>query len=254
MEQRTVELIHASIDGELSEADRQELERLLADSAEARREHERAQALDRALASLAAHEPPPGLRDAILARVLPGRATSSPRRPAGATPLRRSRFGIAAALAASAALVVVLLTNDARMPELDPSALAGTIGRHAGAAPHAISMDEGAVSGAVRLYRGEHGLVIEVDLDSARPITLVARSGGAPLEFQGLVPLAGSQVGATRIEDGIRVVHDGNQHYAIVLRQHDLGGSTIDLAVFDGDRLIGDTQLKVSADGAFRKK
>jgi hypothetical protein len=254
MDQRTLELIHASLDGELNTADSLDLQRLLAESAEARREHERAQAIDKALASLAVHEPPPGLRDAILARALPRPATAPARQASSAAPLRRTGLGIAAAIAASAALVVVLLTNDAQLPELDPSALAGTIGRHAGAVPHAISMDEGAVSGAVRLHRGEHGLVIEVDLDSSKPITLVARAGGDPLEFEGIVPLAGSPVGATRIEDGIRVVHDGNQHYAIVLRQHDFGGSTINLAVFDGDRLIGETGLKVSADGALRKK
>jgi hypothetical protein len=229
MDQRTLELIHASLDGELNTADSLDLQRLLAESAEARREHERAQAIDKALASLAVHEPPPGLRDAILARALPRPATAPARQASSAAPLRRTGLGIAAAIAASAALVVVLLTNDAQLPELDPS-------------------------GAVRLHRGEHGLVIEVDLDSSKPITLVARAGGDPLEFEGIVPLAGSPVGATRIEDGIRVVHDGNQHYAIVLRQHDFGGSTINLAVFDGDRLIGETGLKVSADGALRKK
>jgi hypothetical protein len=242
MDQKTIELIHGDVDGELGPNEQEELRRLLAFSQDARREHARLHSLNELLAALPACEPPAGMRDAILA------AVPRPARPM-ATPVRarrRSRAGLVAALAATAAGVVFLLQRDHQVPELDPASLAGTFARPAaGTDVPGWRLVDPAVSGGLSLRQGEHGLYIEVDLEAQGQITLVARIGGRPLEFEGLVPIDGAPESATRTGPGIRMLHSGKHRYAILLRDAAGPGEIVELAVYEGERLVGETRLAV---------
>lgn len=247
MDQRTIELIHGDVDGELDPAEQEELRLVLASSEEARREHARLRSLNDLLAALPTCDPPAGMRDAILA--------ATPRRaPSVAAPVparRHSRVGFAAALAATAAGVVFLLQRDHTLPELDPASLAGTFARPAADTDTpAWRLEDAAVSGGISLRHGEHGLYIEVDLEAHGPITLVARMDGLPLEFAGLVPLDDAPDSATRAGPGIRMLHSGKHRYAILLRDQAGPGETIELAVYEGDRLVGETRVEVGRESA----
>lgn len=247
MDARTIELIHGDVDGELGPAEQEELRSVLASSEAARREHARLRALNDLLAAVPVCDPPAGMREAILAaapRPAPSVAAPSPAR-------RRSRVGLVAALAASAAGVVFLLQRDHALPELDPASLAGTFARPAvGTDAPAWRLEDAAVAGGVSLRRGELGLYIEVDLEAHGLITLVAHMDGRPLEFEGLVPIDGAPESAARSGPGIRMLHRGKHHYAILLQDPAGHGEAIELAIYDGERLVGRTRLDVGHENA----
>ena len=245
MDQQTIELMHADIDGELDAAGQEALRQALASSADARREYARLQSLQAMLAAVPDHEPPAGLRDRILAAVRPAPA------PARMPTRRVSRAGIAAALAASAAGVVFLLQRNEPLPELDPASLAGTMVRPgAGVDASTWRLQDPAVTGDFRLRRGADGLYMEVDLEASGPLTLEARIDGRPLEFTGLVPIEEAPDSATRRGEGIRLLHSGKHRYAILLRAPAAPGETVELAVFDGERLVGETRLSLGGANA----
>jgi anti-sigma factor RsiW len=246
MHPRTIELIHGDIDGELSAGEAEELRGLLASSADARREHERLRKFNDLLAGLPTCDPPAGLRDVILANIQRS-AAASPPRPAYAPGRRHSRLGLVAALAATVAGVVLLLQRDDHLPELDPATLAGTFARPAAGRDAAVlRFDEPGVSGSIRLLQSAQGLFIEADLEADGPITLEARIDGRPLVIEGLVPIDSAPASTIRVGDGIRLLHSGKHHYAIVLQQHESRGTILELAVYEGERLIGEARLDVS--------
>lgn len=252
MDERTLALIHGDLDGELNAGEQEELRLLREASPEVRRELERMRALRDGLNGLPDFEPPAGLRDAILARIPAPTPATAPGARHGhrrAALQRRGRLGLVAAMAATLAVVVVVINRGSELPELDPASLGGTIGRPTAASSPALFIDESAVSGSIRLLQSEQGLVMEVDLDAARPIALVALVDNRELEFEGLVPLAGQPADSTSFDGGIRISHDGRQHYAIVLTQHGAGSPVVNVSVYDGDRLIRESGLKLTAEG-----
>lgn len=247
MDQRILELIHGDVDGELTPSEQDELQHWLAVSETARQEHARARSLHDLLAAVQAQDPPSGMRATIL-DALPPRAT-----PTGdfATGRRRSGLGLVAALAATAAGVVFLLQRDPDVPQLDPASLAGTISRPA-AGPDAPvwRLEDAAVSGSLRLRQAEHGLYMEVDVEAEGPITLVARSDGRPLEVEGLVPIDTPPASPKLADGGIHMLHSGKHRYAILLRRPAGADEPVELAVYAGDRLVGETRLDIGRAGA----
>lgn len=247
MDQRIFELIHGDVDGELTPSEQEELQHWLATSEAARQEHARARSLTEMLAAMRPQEPPVGMRATILDALPPRTAPAG----ASATARRRSGLGLVAALAATAAGVVFLLQRDPDVPQLDPASLAGTIARPA-AGPDAPMwrLEDTAVSGTFRLRQAEQGLYMEVDVEAIGQITLVARIGGRPLEVEGLVPIDGPPASPKLADGGIQMLHSGEHRYAILLRRPAGADEPVELAVYAGDRLVGEARLGVGRAGA----
>lgn len=245
MDERTVELIHGDIDGELDDAQRAELGSILEASAEARSEHERLRTLSAMMAGLPERDPPPGLRDSILGQARP------PARTARRLPGRkRTGLGLAAALAATVVGIAVFIGQHPEFAELDASALAGTLGRPlVGGPPPSMRFDGAIVSGTIVLHRGKEGLALEVELDASKPVEIVAAARGVRLDLQGFVRVDGAPSGMDAEEGTIRVSHAGRQHYVLVLASDD-PPAAIELAVFDGPELIQETRLEGQAGAA----
>ena len=245
IEQRTRELIHGAIDGCNSPAEQDELQQRLADSAAARQEYAGMRALCAELDAAPSCDPPPGLRDSILARIpqAPAVSTSgavhiSSRRP------RRAWMGAAVALAATVAGVAVFLVRAPELQPLDPAALVGTIGQPAvGAAASSLDLASDAATGAITLRLHDAGFTLEIDLDTDGPVSIFAVGAGTTLALEGFVPLAGSPARVSESANEIRVLHSGNQRYALVLSASDAMAGAVDLAVYDGDRLINSKRL-----------
>jgi hypothetical protein len=246
MDERTIELIHGEIDGANSPADHGELQRRLEASPEARQALEEMRALAALLAAAPAYEPPPGLRDAIRARIPQPVPRPAPTRVAR---VPRAWLGAAVAMAATAAFVAVVVIRAPEHLELDPSTLAGTIGQPAGGAASAsLRLDEPGIAGTITLQRHERGLAIDVDLDSGRPVAMVATTTGTPLELKGFLPHDGSPAELGQQHGEIRLLHSGKQHYSLVLSSGPVAGTTIDLRFYDGDQLIREARLEMPAD------
>lgn len=244
MDARTMELIHGDIDDALDAGERAELAGILEASSEARQEHERLCALHRMIEQLPEFDPPPGLRDSILAAARPVAGTTS------VLPTRRRHVGIslAAALAATVVGIAFLVGQNHELTELDASVLAGTLGRPAADGPvHSMRLDGSVVSGLIMLHHSTEGPALEVDLDASRSVEIIATAGSVQLELRGFVRVDGMPSGMKSENGAIRVSHAGRQHYVLVLAS-DAAAPAIDLAVFDGQQLIQQAILGAPAD------
>lgn len=243
MDQRIVDLIHGDIDGLNSPEEQKELLQLLEASAEARREHARMRALCEWLDSMPSCEVPPGLSDSILAGI-PRPATASIAAASSARRPRRGWLGAAAVLAATVACVAVLLVRAPAPEALDASALTGTIGQPAaGLGVASLGLDAPGISGAISAQRHEHGFTIDIELDADRPVSVVAESAGVPLELAGFLPLAGNPASVSESGGSIRVLHSGKQHYALVVGPGSASAASIDVTVYEGERVIKQGRL-----------
>lgn len=253
MDQKTIDLIQGDIDGLNSPEEQRELLRRLETSAEARQEHARMQALCELLDSVPDCEPPDGLRESILAATLRSPAAREAGVNSGRS--RRGWLGAAAALAATIAGVAILLVSVPAPEQMDVSSLAGTIGQPtANLGVASLGLDAPGVSGAITAQRHERGFTIDINLDADRPVRVVADSAGVPLELAGFVPLAGSLPRVSESGGSIRVLHSGDQHYALVLGPGSARASFIDVTVYEGERLIKQGRLDLPSQQQLQHK
>ena len=257
MDQKTIELIHRDIDGLASPEEQRELALVLESSEDARDEHARMRTLCELLDGATSADPPPGLRDAILARIPVASAASFPsvaRPAAGRRPswgpsgrgARRSRLGLAAALAATVGGVALLLFRAPDFQQLDPASLAGTIGQPAPGTA-SLRLEGEPLAGTILLQRHTQGFTIEITMDTSRPIGLVAGAAEGPLMLQGLLPLGGEPTDLSEDAGRIHVLLSGRQHYSLVVTPSVSGASTIQLGFYDGDALIREDRLVLPA-------
>jgi hypothetical protein len=196
-----LELIHAEIDGELDSRQRAELSRsLLADPA-VRSLREDLQRLCRALEAIPEAEPPPQLRDSILAALPPAPVRRSRSWATAAAPAWRY-----AAMLAGVMVAGTLLFETLRGPGPAPREMAGTMApQPAHTIVDTVVMGHsGPVGGKVSLYRDGVELGVALDLTSAAPVDVLVSSGGYTLRVSGLktpadialpgFPLAGQPV------------------------------------------------------------
>jgi hypothetical protein len=173
-------LIHAEIDGELDGRQRAELARALLADPEARALREDFQRLCTALEAVEDVEPPPQLRESVLA-ALPQSSPSQVRSWWSAPRLRYAAL-IAGVLAAG---TVVYETLDGPRPAT--SDVAGTMA--AAGAPttlDTVRLGNGAVSGRVSLYRDHAGLGLEFELVAAAPVDVLVARDDHTLRVNGL--------------------------------------------------------------------
>ena len=173
-----LELIHAELDGRLTEQQRAHLSRHLLENPEARKLRDDLRKLDAVLQQITPVEPPAGLRESILASVkIP--ATVAPPRRVWAAP---AAFRYAAAFAGGALVTALVFQLAASQRSgLDASDLVGTM-----SPPHpavATPLQQGQGSATAR--ETSSGLVLEYDLPAGKPVTVVTRvtapkSAGSP--------------------------------------------------------------------------
>ena len=225
IEQRHLDLINAAIDGELGEQDTAELERLLADSAEAREIKADLERTDTVLRSIPELEPPHALHDTLVAGI-PEHAAhkgSSLRYWLGQL---RPGAGLRYALAASAgALVAAVVFNgpDKINGAADPSALVGTMApgsaRNDGEMIADYAFRSDASASQLRLQRYEDALLLEIRIDTQSPLDV-----SIGLADTGLAPGAVAQhdgIDGTIVmsPDDIRLRATGEQQISILLRR-----------------------------------
>lgn len=247
---RALELIHGDIDGANSGDEQRELLALLEVSEEVRREHARMRELAGLLDALPACEPPLQLRQALRARI-PVAAPPVPLRMQRMQP-PRARVFAAFALAATVTGVAVLLLRGPEVQELDAAALAGTLGRPAAgpvAGDASVAIAELDFNGVVTLRRHERGLIVELDLEASRPVTVVA-GADAPLALEGYISASGAPSSVTEEGGVIRLLHGGKHHYSLVLPWAGEPARALDLAFYIDGQLVKQIRLAVPPEGA----
>ena len=227
LEERTISLINADLDGELSSADKAELDALLESSAEARTMKAELQRLNNLMDSLPPQSPPSGISEQVFDRLgLHG------------TP-RFSLAGIFAslkpsppALAFAAGLlmtVAIYELSPGGSSNADTASMVGTMVAGQTGAQSSLNNDiylEGdGFTGTITL-RNEAGLyVLNFDLDSEEKTWVKVGLDRTGLSFGGFAKLqedSDEVFDAVAISGGtLRVVNDGHQQFAVFLRGSD---------------------------------
>jgi len=238
LEQRTLDLINAEIDGALGPVEQVELDAILAESADARAMKAELQKLANLMDGLPEQIPPEDLAERILKRVrLPVQ------RPAWS---RGSRFSslqpapIGLAFAAGLLVTVgVYELSPGHRAEVDPASIVGTMVLNPGARPasqaDSLVISAPGVSGTVSLSAAGNIQVLSFDLDSATETEIAIALSEAGLSFGGIARVAAS--GATADETyevsggTLRVVNHGRQAFSVFLLEAGAGGGGREISI-----------------------
>lgn len=225
IEQRQLDLINAAIDGELGEQDAAELDRLLADSAEARELKAELERMDAVLRSVPELEPPDSLHDRLVA-ALPQTATRK------GSSLRywlhemRPGAGLRYALAASAgALVAAVVFNSPGKINgaADPNALVGTMvsggARHDGETIADYAFRSDTSESQIWLRRHEDTLLLEIHIEAQSPLDLTIGLADTGLSPDAVAQQDGVDGAIVISPDDIRLRATGEQQISILLHR-----------------------------------
>ncbi len=222
IDERTRELIHADLDGELDSADREELEQRLSASETAREYRTQMQDLDAFLSRVPNQEPPDSLHASIMGSVqLPSGGRKGLAFGFGRFPgYVRYGFATAAGLLLAIGMYEYRPGTDGMS---DMSNLVGTImpDRSAikGERLSRFDFDIEQLSAEVNLVRRDEALVLEMLLDAVGPVSITVDFAGEGLEFDAITQLQ-SDLDSIEIADrNIRIEASGRQHFAVLLHE-----------------------------------
>lgn len=247
IDERTIELIHAGIDGELDAAGAAELEQCLADSGEARQYHAQMRDLGAFMSRVPVVEPPEGLHASIVSSIgLP--------RPRAAWRFGQFPGFLRYGLATAAGLLLAIGLYEYRPGmggSADLSSMVGTImpGRNPADGVRLDGFDfslEGLAS-EVSLLRRDQQLVLDVRMQSPGPVSVAVAFDGEALQFEALAQ-SESELQSIEIDEGaIRVEASGAQHFAVLLHVQDaaaMNAGRIDLRWYSEGQVLKQGEVK----------
>lgn len=246
LDPRTLELIHAELDGELDPAAAAELDRRL-EAADARRMREDLQRVARALERMVPAEPPLTLRNSVLNGIRP-LARPAPTRAR----ILRHGWSIAAGIGVGAIGTLALLELDspgAGQPRFDPGELAGAIAHQAfdpiPAIEPALRLATTELHGTVTVQAADRLRVLSFELDSPAPVSVQAHFEPVAFRFLGFVPGDGDATSLSTSPGSVAIVNHGSQRFALFFRP-DAGGP-IRLRFEAGGRVLHEASLAMPA-------
>jgi hypothetical protein len=226
-----LELIHASIDGELDERQRSVLATHLLANPESRALRDGLKDVCTALEGMVAVDPPPQLRASILAALPLRAARPQPSRRAArwSTPVWR----YAAAFAGT--LIVGTVWYQARVGRSpDATEVSGTMaasGARAADIVDTVRLERGPVEGRVSLYRNAAGFGLELELVASVPVDVLVAGADQKLRITGL-----------GLPDS-----PGGPRLRVALPGVGTGGQAVALTFLEGGREVGAATLSVPA-------
>lgn len=221
---RAFELLSAAMDGDLSADEQAELDALLKESPEARRLQRELHSFDKMLGDLPDLDPPSGLADRIMGRI-PARG-EVPQNPIGNWLSSWSlgavlRYGFACTVGAM--LAVTFYENQPNpIFASDITELVGTMAPDSDSPNRKIldsfSFAQPGVSSVARLERRKESLLIDVRIDTTRPVEIAMDFSASEFEFEALAQTQ-STFEAIEFSDGVlRVKGRGQRRFAVLLR------------------------------------
>jgi hypothetical protein len=230
LEERTLNLINADLDGELSPAEKEELNTILEASPDARAMKAELQKLNNLLEAVPDLPPPPGLAEQILNRLAPAgsRATFSLSRLFGS--FQPASAGLAFAAGLLMAVGFYELSPQAVGP-VDTAGMVGTmVANDAGERmllENDVAFKGDGYSGKLSLRDVDGIYVLDLDLESLERTEIAVGLEGTGLAFSGFARSDAQSVAAldtVAISGGtLRVVNQGRQHFTVFLRQNQPG-------------------------------
>lgn len=255
LDQRTRDLVNASIDGEISAIEQDELDRLLLSSESVREFDSELRAVTKVLDELPEIEPPPYLQGAIERQVrLPVDGAAQKRTSGLLAWLNPSRLRTGLALAAGVVLTVSVYEMGSKPVSVDDTRnMTGTIVKHdrssqKGEILDSIRLDGGQLNGRVELRSDNDLFTVDLQLNSGTPVDVVVDFAGSGLDLEGASNSSDLE-SAVSFDDGkIRLASNGSDHFTVKLRRAPgtQSSAPIELGFYAGDRLVEKAQLNIS--------
>ena len=212
VDERTRELIHAELDGELDPTAQAELETRLAAGDDARRLRDDLQRIAGSLARMSSEEPPLAVRAAVRQAV----RESPISQPAS----RRSRH-IPWAMAAGIAVAAVgLLLIREQAPPLDPQDLVGTMAKPSVDAAYfgklpSLAVATAQLRGTVALQPTASAWILNFELDSTAPVTVSAQFDTFRLGYLGFVHGDAGEAAVVSAPGRVTFINSGTHRLAL---------------------------------------
>ena len=247
-----VELINADIDGEISPADKDTLEALMAESPEAQTMHAELSGLSSSLDELPDLDAPPYLIHTIMAEI-----------PKPAAQDRRGNFlqGLFAAPAlryaamfvAGSVLTLSLVSSDQVSERAfnDVTGLVGTISSEVPVGPgiQTLRIDRTDVAGHITLRSSGPLLIVDFDLVSNGPIDIVASYSDQSVWFNGFEQLESPGASIAAESGRITMKIDGKRRYALYLHNAGDRNVSINLRFMSDGEVVYDTDIQYAQPG-----
>ncbi len=247
---RSIELIHGELDGELSASEREELVARLQSDPALKSLMDNMRKLAGILDSVPQADPPPGLRSRIVESVRPRKrrgflAALLPDWPA---PVTLRYAGAAAFGAAVAAVALQLGTSDISGPA-DVRGLVGTIASYEtpAVAQNIISLDTDGISGSIETHRQNDLVVMDFDLAADQPLQIVADYSRSGLDFGGFAQLDGTAASLDANKERITFAPGRDHRYAVFFGAAEVAAGTIELRFLTDEKLVRQETVEISA-------
>lgn len=255
-DQRIQDLLNSSIDGEISSADQDELDRLLVTSESVRNQNEELRAVIQILDELPDVEPPQYLQESIERQVrLPVNTGNDTGRPGLLSRwLNANWLRTGFALAAGVVLTVgVYEMGSGPITPRDAASMSGTMVKDGlvdqqGVLLDRVSLNTDELNGLVELHKLDDLFTLDVQLSADGPSEVVVNFAGLGLEFDGVNRIQ-DQADAVSVKDGsINLASSGEQRYTVKFRQKTgvQQLAPLELEFFSNDKLIQRAELTVS--------
>ena len=257
MDQRTQDLLNGSVDGELSTAEQDELDSLMAGSDKIRDFNEELIALTGLLDGLPELEPPHHLQESIERQIRLPVQSSGQKKKQGflSTWLPANWLRTGFALAAGAVLTVgVYEMGSGPMTTEDAANLVGTMVKSE-AAGHGELLDSiniftDSLNGIVELRNKDDLYTLDVQLKSDGPTQVVVNFAGRGLEFEGITRMQDRNDAVSIVEGAVNIASSGEQRYTLNLRRtsggQGQGTAPLELEFFANNMLVHKAELSVS--------
>jgi hypothetical protein len=251
LDEKTIELINADIDGEIQPDEKALLEAALAASEEARAMHAELGALCSSLDAEKMLEPPPHLRHVVM--------NSIPhQQPVTKSPgFFKSLFDVPAFRYAGAfaagVIMAVLIVDSGQMQDNalnEVGGLVGTISDVSDVAPgiDSATVNKKEVAGSVTLRRADPIMILDFDLSTMGPVDIVASYDDKTIWFNGFGQLEATGTSISADSGQIKVQIDGKRRYAVYLHNPDSRNLAINIQFFSKNEQIHEAVLTYEQD------
>ncbi len=257
IDQHAEELLNGGVDGVLSAAEQDELNSLLAGSAQLRGLNEELKTFTGLLDGLQEVEPPPYLQESIERQIrLPVQSNQHEEKQGffGTwLPAHWLRTGFA--LAAGAVLTVSIYElGSGPMTAEDATNLVGTVVKNQvdeqGELLDSIHIFSDTLSGRVELRKKDDLFTLDVQLNSDGPTQVVVDYAGRGLEFEGITRMQDQNDAVSIVDGSVNVASSGEKRYTLNLRRTtNAEGQKIAplrLEFFANNTLVHEARLSVS--------
>lgn len=247
-----VELINADIDGEISPADKDTLEAMMAESPEAQAMHAELSGLSSSLDDLPDLDAPPYLIHTIMAKI-PKPESQDRRgdflRGLFAAPALR----YAAMFVAGSVLTLSLVSSDQVSERAfnDVTGLVGTISSEVPVGPgiQTMQIDRTDVAGHITVRSSGPLLIVDFDLVSNGPIDIVASYSDQSVWFNGFAQLESPGASISAESGRISMKINGKRRYALYLHNAGDRNVSINLRFMSDGEVVYDTDIQYTQPG-----